>query len=44
MTLSSANAAAQSRRLTPERVFASPALSGPTARGVAISPDGAWVT
>ncbi len=30
--------------LTPERVFASPALSGPTARGVAISPDGRWVT
>jgi dipeptidyl-peptidase-4 len=30
--------------LTPERVFASPALSGPAARGVAVSPDGKWVT
>jgi dipeptidyl-peptidase-4 len=30
--------------LTPERVFASPALSGPAARGVALSPDGRWVT
>ena len=30
--------------LTPERVFASPALSGPAARGVALSPDGKWVT
>ncbi len=26
--------------LTPERVFADPALSGPTAKGVALSPDG----
>ncbi|MGV9005219.1 MAG: S9 family peptidase [Brevundimonas sp.] len=26
--------------LTPERVFASPALSGPVARGVSLSPDG----
>lgn len=33
-----------SQPLTPERVFASPALSGPTARGVAVSPDGRWVT
>jgi dipeptidyl-peptidase-4 len=30
--------------LTPERVFGSPALSGPAARGVAVSPDGRWVT
>jgi dipeptidyl-peptidase-4 len=30
--------------LTPERVFSSPALSGPAARGVEISPDGKWVT
>ena len=31
-------------RLTPERVFADPDLSGPTARGVQISPDGSLVT
>ena len=30
--------------LTPERVFADPALSGPTAKGVALSPDGKRVT
>jgi dipeptidyl-peptidase-4 len=30
--------------LTPERVFASPALSGPAARGVRLSPDGKWVS
>jgi dipeptidyl-peptidase 4 len=30
--------------LTPERVFSSPGLAGPSPRGVAISPDGAWVT
>jgi dipeptidyl-peptidase-4 len=30
--------------LTPERVFASPDLSGPRARGVKLSPDGAAVT
>jgi dipeptidyl-peptidase-4 len=41
MTVSLAHA---SQPLTPERVFASPALSGPAARGPAISPDGAWVT
>jgi dipeptidyl-peptidase-4 len=35
--------AAGAAPLTPERVFASPALAGPTARGVALSPDGAWV-
>jgi len=30
--------------LTPERVFGSPALSGPVARGVEVSPDGDYVT
>src|ERR1700742_4445668 len=30
--------------LTPERVFASPDLSGPQARGVALAPDGSAVT
>ena len=33
-----------SEPLTPERVFASPALSGPAARGVEVSPDGRFVT
>ena len=32
------------QNLTPERVFADPALSGPTAKGVALSPDGKRVT
>ena len=40
----SAAASADTRPLTPERVFASPALSGPAARGVAVSPDGKFVT
>uniref|UniRef100_B0T5W4 Peptidase S9B dipeptidylpeptidase IV domain protein n=1 Tax=Caulobacter sp. (strain K31) TaxID=366602 RepID=B0T5W4_CAUSK len=31
-------------KLTPERVFADPSLSGPTAKGVALSPDGKRVT
>ena len=31
-------------QLTPERVFADPSLSGPTAKGVALSPDGKRVT
>lgn len=31
-------------RLTPERVFADPDLSGPRARGVKLSPDGSEVT
>ncbi|GGD84942.1 peptidase S9 [Tsuneonella deserti] len=31
-------------RLTPERVFADPDLSGPSARGVRLSPDGTVVT
>src|SRR5215471_4550345 len=30
--------------LTPARVFASPDLSGPTARGVQMAPDGSAVT
>ena len=30
--------------LTPERVYASPDLSGPQARGVALAPDGSAVT
>ncbi len=38
------SAAPQSDRLTPERVFADPGLSGPTARGVKLSPDGSVVT
>ena len=42
--LMTAFAATASPALTPERVFASPALSGPGARGVALSPDGRWVT
>jgi dipeptidyl-peptidase-4 len=42
--LMTATIAHASQPLTPERVFASPALSGPTARGVAVSPDGRWVT
>ncbi|CAN5459285.1 S9 family peptidase [soil metagenome] len=35
---------ALAENLTPERVFADPALSGPTAKGVALSPDGKRVT
>ena len=35
---------ATAETLTPERVFASPDLSGPQARGVALSPDGSAVT
>ena len=33
-----------SNPLTPERVFGSPALSGPVARGVEVSPDGLFVS
>jgi hypothetical protein len=36
--------AAGTERLTPERVFAAPELSGPRARGVRVSPDGSMVT
>ncbi|MGC1305133.1 MAG: DPP IV N-terminal domain-containing protein [Caulobacteraceae bacterium] len=35
---------AQLGALTPERVFSSPGLSGPAARGVEVSPDGRTVT
>jgi dipeptidyl-peptidase-4 len=35
---------ALAQKLTPERIFADPSLSGPTARGVALSPDGKRVT
>ena len=40
----SAQAQSPSIPLTLERVFASPALSGPAARGVEVSPDGRFVT
>ncbi len=36
--------AVQAETLTPERVFATPDISGPAARGVQISPDGRMVT
>ncbi len=35
---------ALAEKLTPERIFADPGLSGPTAKGVALSPDGKRVT
>lgn len=35
---------AMAEKLTPERVFADPSLNGPTAKGVALSPDGKRVT
>lgn len=35
---------AHAQPIPPERVFASPPISGPTARGVALSPDGKSVT
>ena len=35
---------ANADRLTPERVYADPDLSGPRARGVSLSPDGTVVT
>lgn len=35
---------AHAEKLTPERVFADPDLSGPLARGVKVSPDGSAVT
>jgi dipeptidyl-peptidase-4 len=35
---------ALAEKLTPERIFADPNLSGPTAKGVALSPDGKRVT
>ena len=36
--------AAHAEQLPPDRVFASPPISGPVARGVALSPDGKAVT
>ncbi len=36
--------AAQGEKLTPERVYANPDLSGPRARGVKLAPDGSLVT
>ncbi|HZZ68084.1 MAG TPA: S9 family peptidase, partial [Phenylobacterium sp.] len=44
MTLSMSANLAHAAVLTPERVFASPDLSGPQARGVALAPDGSAVT
>ena len=38
------SSSAQAQALPPERVFASPPISGPVARGVALSPDGKSVT
>lgn len=35
---------AMAEKLTPARVFADPSLGGPTAKGVALSPDGTRVT
>lgn len=35
---------ALAEKLTPERIFTDPSLSGPTAKGVALSPDGKRVT
>ncbi len=43
LSASPASAGPETSRLTPERVFASPSLSGPAARGVKVSPDGRWV-
>jgi dipeptidyl-peptidase 4 len=42
--LMTAPTALASPPLTVERVFASPALSGPAARGVQVSPDGKWLS
>ncbi|MFM9852017.1 MAG: DPP IV N-terminal domain-containing protein [Sphingomonadaceae bacterium] len=41
---SSAAMAEEAKPLTLERVFASPALSGPAPRSVKLSPDGKWLT
>jgi dipeptidyl-peptidase 4 len=38
------SAAMSGEPLTLERIFASPALSGPTPRAVKLSPDGKWLT
>lgn len=44
LAMSAASAALASQPLTPERVFASPSLNGPAARGVEVSPDGKTLT
>jgi hypothetical protein len=44
LALGGAAMAEPTQVLTPERVFASPDLSGPVARGVQLSPDGKLVT
>lgn len=43
MTLGTQTVLAE-ERLTPERVFASPDINGPSARGVQLAPDGSAVT
>ncbi|MBM4226003.1 MAG: hypothetical protein FJ167_14795, partial [Gammaproteobacteria bacterium] len=37
-------ALAEPSKLTIDRLFATPDLSGPTPRGTRFSPDGKWVT
>src|SRR4051812_16227294 len=37
-------ASAFAQKLTPERLFSDPAISGPAAKGTAMSPDGKRVT
>ena len=44
LALSSPAQSLAAEKLTPERIFADPSLSGPTAKGVALSPDGKRVT
>ncbi len=44
VTASALPATARADKLTPERAFADPDITGPTARGVQISPDGRFVT
>jgi dipeptidyl-peptidase-4 len=43
MTITTAGLA-QAEKLTPERVYSAPDLSGPRARGVGLAPDGSLVT
>lgn len=43
MTMTQANAQ-QPEKLSLERVFGNPSLSGPTPRAVKLSPDGRWLT
>lgn len=44
LAVSASAVRAQEQVLTPERVYATPDLSGPTAKGVKLSPDGKAVT